>query len=133
MSDVSGRNADVRARPEPSIDDARLKIGSVTAFEVALAAGRPDVFDISAAKVIGDEVRLLLCLNAHQVLTVLPADIPCIQPVPFMLASGAVRPREEVIVTIVERGSMVDSVSARFWVWSDQLPSTTLVLALTWT
>lgn len=43
------RNPFVRRRPEPSVDDVRLKILPITSFEVTLPAAGPDVRDVLLA------------------------------------------------------------------------------------
>jgi len=78
--------------PEPSVDNGRLKIGTVTAIKVALATRGPDVLDISLLDLAVDELGLILGLETYQILTMLSADVPCIKPVPLMRCSWSVLP-----------------------------------------
>jgi len=120
---VSGRDAAGGARPEPSVHDWWLEISSVTAVEVALPPRSPNVLDICLGHLVVDELRLLGRLQAHQVLAMLPADVPCIEPVPLMRPGGFVLPRKEVVAVVADLGGVSNPVHTGFQVGSDELPT----------
>jgi len=92
LGGVGGWDSCRGTRPEPSVDNGRLKIGTVTAIKVALATRGPDVLDIAFLDLAVDELGLILGLETHQILTMLSADVPCIKPVPLVRCSWPVLP-----------------------------------------
>lgn len=73
LGGVGGGDTGCGTRPEPPVDKRRLQVGTVAAFEVTFPAGGPDVLDVPLEDVLLDELFLVLGLDAHEVLTVLPA------------------------------------------------------------
>jgi len=118
---VGGSDATHGARPEPAVYNMRLKIRSVAAVKVALASAGPDVAHAALLHVLVHKLRLLRGLQGHQVLTVLPADVPGVQPVSLVGLGGLVHPREEVVLVVPEGGGVGDSVGAGLRLWLDQL------------
>lgn len=75
LGEVGGGDAAVGAGPEPAVDDGGLQVWPVAAVEVTLASGGPDVLDVALLKVLVHELGLVLGLDAHQVLAMLPACV----------------------------------------------------------
>ena len=98
---VGGSHLDTGPRPEPSVHCWGLQILVVATLEVAQPAGAPDV-----GKVVLDEevlVQLVLGgrLEGHQVHAVLPADVPPVQPVNFVVSEVFFITREPAVVSAV--------------------------------
>jgi len=108
--------------PEPSVHDGRLQVFSVAAIEVTFASRCPDVLNAVAAHAIVHEVGLILGLEAHQILTMLPADVTSVEPVPLVRCCRSVGPGEEVVVTVPEGGRVLDTVGTGDRVWPDEFP-----------
>lgn len=121
LSAVGGWDSARRTRPEPSVDENRLKIGTITSVKVAFATRGPDVFDIGLLDLAIDEIGLILGFKTYQILAMLSADISGIEPISLMRGCGFVIPGEEVIMTVSESGCMTHSVLTGRWVRPDKL------------
>jgi len=92
LGGVGGGDTGLAAGPEPSVHHHGLEVGPFAAIEVALAAGSPDVLNVALLHCLVHKAGLIGGLQTHQVLAMLPADVPGIEPIPLVLAGGAVRP-----------------------------------------
>jgi len=118
---VGGWDACVGTRPEPAVHNMRHQIGSVTPIEVTLPAARPDVANVAKVHLLVDEVCFLLGLQAHQILTVLSADVAGVEPVALVALGGLVDPGEEVVLVVAEGAGVLHPVGARLRLRPDQL------------
>jgi len=81
LATVGGWDSGRGTRPEPSVNNGRLEIRTVTAIEVALASRGPDVFHIAFLNLALDEVGFILGLETYKILTMFSADVSCIKPI----------------------------------------------------
>lgn len=116
------RNTSIGTRPEPSVDIDGLQVGSVTSIEIALATRGPDVFNIALLNAVNHKFGFIFGFYAHKILTVLPADVSGIKPIPLVVLGGSMYPREEVVMSIPECGSMSNTIGTSPWFWRDKLP-----------
>jgi len=84
LAAIGGWDSGRGTRPEPSVDNGRLEIRTVTSIEVAFATRGPDVFDIAFLNLALDELGLFLGLETYQILAMFSADVPCIKPISLM-------------------------------------------------
>jgi len=100
---VGGTDTGTRARPEPSVDQVGLEIGSVAAGEVTFSSGSPNVPNTTASKSLLDKIILSWSLDGHGIHTMSAENVTGVQPVYFQVSGGTVFPREEVVVSHTPR------------------------------
>lgn len=112
---IGASEFDTRARPEPAIDNERLKIFSVASLEVAQTTARPNVRQFLLFENAEDHVVLFDSLNANGVHAVLTAQVASVEPIAldvFVLGDVAA---QKVPVTVAL--PLLGSVSAGLGFW----------------
>ena len=98
---VCGGHLHPGSGPEPPVDGGWLQVLTVATLEVAQSAGAPDVGEVVLGEELLDQLVLRGGLEGHEVHAVLPADVPSVQPVDFVVSEVFFVTREPVAVSAV--------------------------------